>query len=214
PRQVAIIYSPASIWYDDSHHPVWRSTWDAFANTGMRVRFLSEKQLQAGQFGDVKVLILPETQVVEPGTIDGIRKFIKAGGKVISIGRNLEYTLGWVPISDSEVRPLIWKSIDKLGIDWEKQLISWVNQAGVKADIKLASATHPSLAGIHWLSGTLNGKNVVSIVNTSGKTVDISISSPKVTRAWDMIADKEIKLPAELKNYGAMTLQIATTLKK
>ncbi|MHB1457088.1 MAG: beta-galactosidase [Armatimonadota bacterium] len=211
PRKVAIIYSPASLWYNDSHHPTWRSTWSAIFNTGLRVRFLSEKQLQAGRFDDVKVLILPEAMVVEPGTIEGIRKFVKTGGKVISIGHNLEYTLGWVPISDSKVRPLIWKRMDKVGADWEKQLSKWVNQAGVKADVKLTSSSHPTLAGIHWLSGNLNGKKVVSIANTSGKTVDISISSPKVISAWDMIQDKKIELPVKLKNYGVTTLQISVT---
>lgn len=209
PRKVAIIYSPTSLWYDDQHHPIWHGAWDAFSNTGLRVRFLSEKQLQAGQFGDVKVLILPETQVVEPATINGISKFVKDGGKVIAIGHNLEYTPGWVPIDNSLVKSLISYKIDSISIGWEKQMIRWVKQAGVKPDIMLASSNDKDLRGIHWLSGTLNGKKVVSIVNTSGKTVDISITSPKVVRAWDMIADKEIKLPATLSNYGTLALQIA-----
>lgn len=208
PREVAIIYSPASQWYDDSHRSMWVSTWNAFFNTGLRVRFLSEKQLQAGQFGNVKVLILPETQVIEPETISAISSFVAAGGKVISLGHVMEYSTGWTPISSSVVDPLIWKRIDTLSIGWEKQVISWIKQAGVTPDVTLASSSNPNLNGIHWLSGTYNGKKVVSIVNTSGDSADISISSPGVIRAHELITDKDIQLPITLPNYSAVVIQI------
>lgn len=209
-RKVAIIYSPVSYWYNSAYHPTWYSAWDAFFNTGLRVRFLSEKQLQAGKFGDVKVLILPEAQVVEPETIAGIRKFVANGGKVISIGHNLEYTPGWLPINAESVKHLLWKRIDIVGIGWQKQVVSWVRKAGVSPNVTLASSTNKDLTGIHWLSGIMNGKKVVSIVNISGKPVDLSISSPNVIGAWDMIADKKIELPIKLQNYGTMMIRLKT----
>ncbi len=208
PRQIAIIYSPLSYWHNSAYHSTWYSAWEAFFNTGMRVRFLSENQLQAGKFGDVKVLILPEAQVVEPGTIAGIKKFVAKGGKVISIGHNLEYTPGWIPIRRESINNLVWKKIDNTGPGWQKQLTAWVHTAGVKPDVSLSSSNNKDLTGIHWLSGTLNGKKVVSIINISGKPADISVSSPKVLSAWDCIADRKISLPVKLDNYGTIMLQL------
>lgn len=212
PRRVSVLYSPLSWWYDDRSHPTWRAAWFAFCNTGIRVGFLSEKQLQEGKFGDTAVLILPEAQVVEPATVAALERFVKAGGKIITIGRNLEFTPGWKPLDPKQERALAWRHLDPANPGWEKQLPALAEEAGVRPAVRLLTADGRPLTGVHWLSGTLDGKTVVAAINASGKPVTFAVQrgdkKEAATTAQDLLRDRAAALPGHLENYQAVVLEL------
>ncbi|MFA5204520.1 MAG: alpha-amylase family protein [Lentisphaeria bacterium] len=212
PRRVAVLYSPLSMWYNDQAHPTWRTAWGAFFGSGLRVRFLSEKQLQADQVGDTAVLILPEAQVVEPATVAALERFVKGGGKIIAAGRNLEFTPGWKPLDPKHERALAWRRLSIATPGWEKQLPALAEEAGVRPAVRLVAADGRPLTGVHWLSGTLDGKTVVAAVNASGKPVTFSVQlagkPAAVTAARDLLRDRAATLPGRLENYQAAVLEL------
>lgn len=209
PRRVAIIYSPASFYYHDEHHALWRAAWEAFFATGLRVRFLSENQIARREFGDVKVLILPEARVVEPRTVEGLGDFVKVGGKVISVGRSLEFcTPGWTPVDPKRAETLLWKRIDSQGRDWARQILAATSEAGVQPAVELALADGQEPSGVHWLCGTMNGKKVVAVLNMSGKPVDLTVQRLETKTVIDLIADRQRTLPVTVSNIGAAVWQL------
>jgi len=208
PRQVAIIYSPTSFYYNEDHHPVWRAAWDAFFGTGLRVRFLSENQIQKSDFGDTKVLILPEAQVVESQTLDGLKTFTQAGGKVIFVGHSLEYTPGWMPVEKKLADSLAWKKLDPSLADWQRQLTTLVAEAGIVPDVMLTSPSGQQVPGIHWLCGTLNGQKVIAVLNMTDKPVELTVNGGKTAKIFNLITEKESRLPATVPAIGATVWRI------
>ncbi len=208
PRQVAILYSPTSFYYDEDHHSIWRDSWDAFAGTGLRVRFLSENQIQGREFGDTRVLILPEAQVVEGKTLEGLRAFIEHGGKVLTVGKGLEFTPGWVPV-DSKVRvSLVGKEISITAADWKTKLVKEVRSAGIMPLVELVQLE--GAGGIHYLTGLYQKQKVVALVNQSAKTVRLTINDPAVRTVFDVIHPREISLPATVESLDCAVWQIKT----
>lgn len=84
--RVAILYSPTSYLYNAKYGESAIKLYQALNFVGYKIGFLSEKQLQAGQFGKVKVLLAPNVSHVLPKTIAGLNAFRRAGGHVVSLG--------------------------------------------------------------------------------------------------------------------------------
>ena len=168
--------------------------------------------MQDGKFGDTAVLILPEAQVVEPATVAALECFVKAGGKIITVGRNLEFTPGWKPLDPKYERALAWRRLNIATPGWEKQLPTLAEEAGIHPAVRLVAADGRPLTGVHWLSGTLDGKTVVAVVNASGKPVTFSVQlagkPATVTAAKDLLHDRAATLPGRLENYQATVLEL------
>jgi len=208
PREVGILYSPTSFAYNEDYHPTWRTAWEAFSSTGLRVRFLSEAQIKAGNFGEVKILILPEAQVVGREILAGLKNFVKTGGKIAAVGRNLQYTPGWISIDPKEVEPLISEKLNRQNLNWPQALTAWVDQSGIKPQVMLSRADGKKPAGIHWLCGRLDGKKVFAAINLSGQETELRIISPSTSHLVDIVTEKETGLPLRMKNLEAKVWMI------
>lgn len=212
PKHVAVIYSPTSFAYNEDYHPTWRTAWEAFSSTGLRVGFLSERQLQAGQFGDTKVLILPEATVVESATLAALKKFTDAGGKLIVVGKALQYTPSWTPIDAQSLNLPIAATLNRFNPFWPMQLVGAVAKCGVAPSLALTFANGTAPIGIHWLPGTLNGRPVVAAVNLTGKPASLKLTLPKAksssTNVTDLITQRHVSQPISLAPLGATVLRI------
>jgi hypothetical protein len=202
PREVAVFYSPTAFYYGEKYHRSWHAAWECFHHTGLRVRFLSEKQLQAGDFGAVKVLLLPDARVVEAATLDALSDFVRAGGHIIAIGDCLEFTPpGWTPVEPQRVRPLFWKRVDTDVWSSQEQILTWVEKAGVRPLLNLRQANGEAPAPVHWLCGVLDGRKVVAAVNISEQAVRLTVTRPEVQEVSDVIGQAERTLPVDVRPY-------------
>lgn len=204
PRKVAILYSPLSWWYDDPSHGIWRSAWTAFCDRGTRVRFLSEKQLQSGACGAVSVLILAGTTVVEPATLEALRKFKERGGRILAVGRNLEFGPGWQPLNRDQAKAI---PDGYLGMrpGWEERLTEMTVRAGVRPPVQLLAADGKPLCGVHYLSGVMDGKPVTAVINISGPKITVAdavtADGHRLSSGRDTLRDRPFTLPVMLLPY-------------
>ena len=85
--QVAILYSPESLILNrDQYCKMVYRVWTDLSTTGHKLRFLSEKQIQRGEFGDVKLIVAPGVRNISRKTLNGLRKFVSGSGIIAGRG--------------------------------------------------------------------------------------------------------------------------------
>jgi hypothetical protein len=88
PPQVAILYSQPSIFWEENYRT---NTWDIYTHLnflGQKCTFVSEKMLREGRVPNVKWIIVSQATHVENATVEGLKKFVAAGGKLLFVGEN------------------------------------------------------------------------------------------------------------------------------
>lgn len=81
--EVAILYSPtATILNPGSYRAETDALYTALCFTGYRPRFLSERQLARGEFGNSKLLYVAGAKNVSRAARQGMKKFTANGGKI------------------------------------------------------------------------------------------------------------------------------------
>jgi len=81
--EVAILYSPtATILNSGSYRAETGALYTALSFTGYRPRFLSERQLARGEFGDSRLLYVAGAKNVSRAARQGMKKFTANGGKI------------------------------------------------------------------------------------------------------------------------------------
>ncbi len=90
--EVAILYSPtASILSSGTYQARIDALYSALCFTGYRVRFLSERQLAAGNSGKTKLLYAVGASNVSRAALDGMKKFTAGGGRVAIDAESLKF---------------------------------------------------------------------------------------------------------------------------
>ncbi len=103
--EIALLFSPSTLGIQASSYKSALSRfYSEAAFTGHRVRFLSERQLAAGEFGKVKTLFIIGAPNITQSALDGMKRFTQQGGRIVvdrfslkkdEIDRNI--TVGFQP---------------------------------------------------------------------------------------------------------------------
>jgi len=197
---MAILTSPLSWWYDDRSHAVWRGSWSAFYDTGLRVGFRTEKQLAEGEFDGIGLLVLPETTVLEPETVAALKRFVAGGGKLLAVGDVPAFYPGWRPIPAGEL-PEIADRI-ALSADWNRKLVDAAAEYGIRPAWRLIGPDGPS-RGIHYLSGTFDGKPLVVALNAAtGREMTVipedTATGKRPATAYDALSGRTVTFPVTI----------------
>ena len=80
--EVALLYSPASLYTESGYPSQLRQCHTLLSNLDAPVRFISERQLAAGDFARIKVLVIPGAWRLEPATAAALNRFATRGGRI------------------------------------------------------------------------------------------------------------------------------------
>ncbi|MBS1368628.1 MAG: hypothetical protein HPZ91_01615 [Lentisphaeria bacterium] len=116
--QIGILYSPSSLIQNSANWSAsLTATHAALCFTGHKIGFISEKQLENGEFGEYRAIIATDATHVTQKAAEGLKQFAARGGKLFAAGRS--------PAFDSYGRPLpqmpAFASVKELKA-WKKQL--------------------------------------------------------------------------------------------
>ncbi len=84
--KIGIIYSPTSYLYNPNYSVSATAVYKALNFLGYKIGFISERQIQAGQFNDIALIIAPDVSHVFPGTVKKLKAWSDAGHEIISLG--------------------------------------------------------------------------------------------------------------------------------
>lgn len=85
---VALLYSPASIFWQEKYQSTIYSLYTALNFLGQNVTFISERQLAEGAMLKLKYVLVPNATHILSTTRPALERFTKAGGKVVLVGTN------------------------------------------------------------------------------------------------------------------------------
>jgi len=87
-REPVGLYLSQLTWTLDGFQPVWTGLCRELTQRQIGYRFLSDHQLEIGDFEGLSVIISAENRVMSGGGVEALRKFAQGGGKVILVGEN------------------------------------------------------------------------------------------------------------------------------
>ncbi len=187
--EVALLYSPSTlnvgpVDYQQLLRPFFAET----AFTGHRVRFLSERQLAAGEFDNVKLLIAIGAANVSKEAIAGMEKFRAQGGRIaadaVSLKRDPLDRAIRLPFQPETISATITAS--ELTKNWLEPFDKF--SAGLK-EIK---------PGVFYrrTAGITPGSTLITLINFNHKPVKLTLSGAKSYR--ERISETEWPVEFEL----------------
>lgn len=90
---IAILWSDSSRMLDNGapYLPSLRRAYEGVASFGLPVRFVSERQIAAGDLDAVTVLVLPEVLALADDAFDVLDRYVAGGGRLVTTGSSIPY---------------------------------------------------------------------------------------------------------------------------
>ena len=189
---VAIIYSNSSMIRCGDRHPnaVMR-VYQALSFCGIKIDFISEKQLAAGKGAQYKIIIAPQVEVITDAAAAGIAALPESTRLLVlneCFTRN-EYGKGHpeeeklsdkgTALTDGDPAKVLWPALRKE-----------LEAADALPDYAVVDAkTGEPMWGVEWLPASVGGRTVISMVNYFNTPFDVKIlRRGKAVEAKDLLS--------------------------
>lgn len=172
----AIVYSRASFFRGPAYQECRGRVYDALNFCGVKVDFISEKQLAEGQGAQYKLIILPNTTNLLPSTIAALPK-LRASTKLMILGGTIRDPYG----KAYDLRALRSGAITfPANADAEKTLwpalLRELGKLNALPEVSVVDAkTGRPAWGVEWLTAEVSGRTVVNIVNLTDKPKEVRV---------------------------------------
>lgn len=179
PCDTAILYSDASWNYNTNFTSNNYNAYLAAIYSGHKVQFVTERTLD--NLSDQKVLIVPDCANTTPETVQKIKTFADAGGKVIFVGagclqkdrNNKSLPADILSIANSLYESAV--TVDDIS-ELADILYGVYEEMGLNTITVVDETTGRKVADTEWSSTDFNGEYIVNVCNYSEThTPDISI---------------------------------------
>ncbi len=192
--RVAILYSMSSVIRHGQHTDAAMRAYQALNSCGVKIDFISEKQLAAGKGADYRMIIVPEAETITDAAFQAIRSLLSTRLLFMNecFTRN-EYGKKRDPqaiedllsphsalatpdsafrnphsalrIPDGDPEKVIWPALRKE-----------LDLAAISSAYSLVDAkTGEPIWGVEWLPVKVGGRTVINIVNLRGKPYDVKL---------------------------------------
>jgi len=191
---VAILYSMSSIIrHGNEHVGAIYPVYFGLDFSGIKIDFISEKQLAAGKGAQYKAIIAPDVETITDAAFDGLRKLPSSTrllclrncfarneyGKARSAESIKQVKDSSIALPDGDAEKVLWPALRKeLGL------------AGALSDYSVVDAkTGEPIWNVEWLPVKVGGRTVMNLINFQNKALDIKIlRQGKEIEARDMFS--------------------------
>lgn len=205
---VALLYSPSSIIMNSEYGASCKKIYAALAFNGRKITFLSEKQLQKGEYRNVKMLVAAGATHLEPETYKALERFSKAGGKIVKFGNSFSFDAYSKPVKAEFAFKEINSSLRGPELTAEAGKVQ--NETIGTLPVKVNTERPEGLNGIEWRAiPSKGGAWLVNITNYNKDAVEVSFelnsSSCKVT---DLVTGDVLGSTMKLNRWNPKVLKI------
>jgi len=199
--QVVLLQSPsAAVWDRGSYTDCLGKLYAALAFTGLKIGFVTERQLEAGKLPEAPLLFVPDIVHLSDAAFEGLKRYtgrlvLVGGDDLLSRndynrersekvqGERLPYRYGqgaWL---------ILWQSLLPRLEEWK-----------VLPDIQLRDSQGQPLWGVEWLTARTERGKIVNLCNYRSKAMEVVLSQGgKQVEAADLLTGERVA--------GAITLQ-------
>jgi hypothetical protein len=199
---VAIVYSGTSIKPDRRYSQSMETIYTALNFSGIKLDFISERQLIAGKGRDYKLIVVPDATQLLPQAVDALGRLGET--RLAIAGAGLDWDcygqptpavllrrlhVGALLLLDAKlparkIQPDLCRELDKLGALPEWRVVD--------------ASTGQSAWGVEWLPAKVNGRTVINAVNLLNKPVRVKIMrGNQMLAAADLLTLGAFKEPVE-----------------
>ena len=185
---VAIVYSMSSmIRNPDAQSAAVMRAYYALNFCGIKIDFISEKQLAEGKGAEYKLIVFPEVGTITEAAFEGI-KALPATTRLMLIGDCLANDQYGKARSADSVKPIRDRATSIPSGDAQEVLWPALRKelglVGGLPEITLVDAkTGEPIWGVEWLPVTFRGKTIVNTINLRGKPYDVKLMK-NGSRLW------------------------------
>lgn len=176
----AIVYSMSSMVKNGGPHSgAVQGVYYALDMSGIKVDFITEKQLAEGKGSQYKLIIFPEVKSITEAAFEGINT-LPASTHLMLIGDCLAQNQYGKALPADSVKAVKDRATVLANGDAEKvlwpALRTQLKAAGGAPEISVVDATTGQpIWGVEWLPVTYKGKTIVNIINLRGKPYDVKL---------------------------------------
>ncbi len=197
--RVALLYSMPSIFWERDYGGTTRRLYTMLSYSGHKSTFVSERQLQAGRYADVKWIIVPRATHVNNATVQALRAFVQRGGKLLFVGGE---NLAWDEFHQARTLPTELSQVAQLNLATGVNdvvtagtLRTILAQGGLPSVEVREAATAQSAWHVEYRIVPDGKRLLIPIINFSTKAQTVRLKLPKgKTQALDLLSGETIDL--------------------
>jgi len=191
PHVFIIMSNSAKVWDMGRYNDCLSKLYTALTFLGVKIGFISERQLERGEFPSAKVLFVPAMLHISDKAFAGLKNF---KGKIVFLGEGDLLTHNeYNQLRQERLKGDIisyrygettWQD---LWINLQTKLREW----GISPSIEVQDKSGKPLWGVAWLSCDMERKKLVNICNYRNDKIEIRLRGGK-GKAIELISGKEI----------------------
>lgn len=176
----AILFSIASVARDSAYLPAVRKIYEGLNFCGVKIDFISEKQIASGKGKQYKMIIFPASNHVKESTFEVAGNLVK-NKRLVLMGECLGKDPYGRPFSEKKISRIKSKSLmlDTLTTDTQQLgllLGRELESLNALSEFSVIDVSKNAPAwGVEWLPAETGGKTVVNLINLLGKTIEVEI---------------------------------------
>ena len=190
---VAILFSMASITRSANYIPALQRVYTALNFCGVKVDFISEKQIQAGKGADYKMIVLPDATSVYPATFEAMGKLTE-DVRLVNIGNSLAkdpYGKAYPGEEFNLIRDasLLFDANADSQEMWPV-FLSELKKRNTLSEVSVVdSSTGQPVWGVEWLPVKIGKRTIINIINLTEQPVKVKfLSRNKEIMARDLLS--------------------------
>ena len=201
--ELAILYAYSSLLPSKDYYDEVRAAFEGAYFSGGVTDFISERQVESGQLGRYKVVVVPRASHAPDAVVAALNDFIRKGGIVMTVGQCFthdEYGRG-------RERALVTSGRGKL-VNYPATLTAHayrdildplLDQAGAAQSVRVESIHGEPVWGVNIRAVERDGRLLVNLLNLSRDSQRILLEAkPRVRRALNLMDRKEVEFPLTL----------------
>ena len=208
---VALFYSPtAFIAEPNKYGSITERLYMHLSYTGYKLGFRSENQLARGDFGNVKVLVIPAAANIRRDALEGLRKFVDQGGRLVTYDECLQRDEYGRPLNAGLPAAVISTRLTRQKLT--DALRNAVAQS-VILPVKLDGGD-TGTQGVVWRTVPLKDHGaMINLVNYNTSPRKIRLTVPDGMKMTDLVSGREVGTAFELPPLRPMLLTLKSERK-
>jgi hypothetical protein len=191
--RVALLYSHAATIRDKRHVPARAQVYEALNFCGIPIGFITDEQIAAGLLRPYACLIVTAAQAASLDAIEGIRKYIAEGGRVLAYGSPC---LTMDEYGRPATTPTFSATLDpQQGKELRDILLTELEKAGIHPEITLRTPDGALPYGVEWRSAAEGGRTVLNMINLTRQSVQVNLPQGPWT---DLVTRTPLANPVKL----------------
>ncbi|MBN1899742.1 beta-galactosidase [Candidatus Sumerlaeota bacterium] len=177
---VAILFSIASVARDSAYLGSVRKTYEALNFCGVKIDFISEKQIASGKGDYYKMIIFPSSDHVKKSTFDAAGNLADKK-RLVLLGDCLGMDSYGCPFPEEKISRIKSKALILDAAATDTQKIGFILRKELEAlealpEISVIDVSkNVPVWGVEWLPVQIKDKTYVNMVNLLGKPIEIEI---------------------------------------